>query len=156
MGSHPVLQCGLFIFIHRIGCHGNDRQMAHIRPGHGPDRSGCLIAIHDRHLHIHQDGIIVSLFHLLHHLHRIRAVWSRIHDETGLFQDFLRNLTVEFVILYEQNTLSVKISLQPCGLFLVLFNQSVCHEQYGLKIGHKKRFCTKRADSRFPGILLNI
>ena len=156
MRGHPVLQSRFLILIHGVGGHGNDGQVPDIRPGHRPDRPGRLVAVHNRHLYVHQDRVIVALLGCLHHLYRIRAVRGRLHDKPCLLQNLFRNLAVQFVILHKQDSLSAEISLEPCRFFLFLLNQAVCHKEYGLQIRHKERFCAERGNPGCLGLLLNI
>ena len=53
--ADPGVEHEALLFLEHAGAKGNHRQFRQFRPG--PDGPGRREAIHDRHLHVHQDGI---------------------------------------------------------------------------------------------------
>ena len=84
-----------------IGGHGDDGQL----PGAGQPAYGFGggVAIHDRHVAIHQDQVVGSEFCLLK---GNLAVFSRFHTEADAAQHFLGQFAIDFVVFDEQHALA--------------------------------------------------
>ena len=68
-GIHACCQALLFILFTGVGRHGNDGSMDAALPLFLPDGAGRLQAVQTRHLYIHQNEVIFTLFpHFNRHL----------------------------------------------------------------------------------------
>ena len=59
MGIHAAFESVFLVLIHRVGGHGNDGKALYVLSGEGADGSGSFIAVHHRHLYIHEDSVII-------------------------------------------------------------------------------------------------
>ena len=88
----------LAVVAHGIGAHGQDGQaVIDLLPA-----DGCcgLIAVHDRHLQIHQDQIIAAR---LQHGQRLLAVLGQVNPEAFLRQQLRSHLLIDLVVLNQEN-----------------------------------------------------
>ena len=103
MRVHARLQRLALILFKGVGGHRDNREIRFGRIGQCADAPRRFIAVHARHLHIHQHQFEVVGLRALDALHRFRAVTDRLHGEAGFFQNGLRDFAVQFVILHQQN-----------------------------------------------------
>ena len=94
---HTGLQTTLTIPGHGIGGHGDDREIGELREL--ANRLRGLDAVHDRHLHIHEHQIVLSLLYLLE---RDRPILGEVHQQAGAGQQLHRHLLVQLVVLDDQ------------------------------------------------------
>src|ERR1700757_5349618 len=87
------------VTIHGVGGHGDDGKRS--EAGNGTDGLGGGDAIHDRHLHVHQDQVVILFRNLLN---RYGTVFRLIDEEMRILEQAYSDLTVEFVVLNQQNT----------------------------------------------------
>ena len=80
-----------------MGSHGND--------GHGhsllTQQTGGSDAIHLRHLDIHHDKAVALL---ACHLHSLQAIFGYLDPDAGTLQTIQRNLAIDGIIFYQQDT----------------------------------------------------
>ena len=81
---HTSIYRFFLVFIKRIGSHGKDRDLCQCRVAQCADLPGGGIAIHDRHLHIHQHQIIAARRGGAYFFHRYGTVFSWIDPEAIL------------------------------------------------------------------------
>ena len=67
------------------------------------NRTGRLVAVHDRHLNIHQHGIEIACGHALEPLQRLLSVDRPLTGDALAGQKLLQNLRVDVVVLRHQN-----------------------------------------------------
>ncbi len=75
--SFPEFSARSFILCKCIRCHRNDRNASLLLIRKPPDRPRCLVAVHDRHLDIHQNQIIIIFPALLQHLQQATPSFAR-------------------------------------------------------------------------------
>ena len=97
---HPRFQDLLPFLHHGVRSHGDDRQR--LETGIAPDESGRLVAVHLRHLDIHQHQI-ETLAPFNHHPHRFAAVNRHLDQSTGPAEEAAGELPVDLVILHQQD-----------------------------------------------------
>ncbi len=100
-------------------CRRSVSSAAFARAGSGQcaDLPGGGVAVHHRHLHIHQHQIIAARRCRADLFHRHCTVFCRIDPEAVLAQNFLCDLAVQLVVLYQQD-----VSVLEVG---VLFRQKL-------------------------------
>ena len=124
MVIHTIFQGGFFILFHCVCCHCNDRDVFCILPREGTDGSGRFIAVHDGHLHIHENCIVIVRFGLANHCDCICTIRGTLYRETGFLQYGFGDFTVQLVVFHQKDTPSAEVSLCP-GTCLFLFDQVV-------------------------------
>ena len=91
---------GIFlIFLKCICRHCNDRDTCLLPIRQLPDRPCCFIAIHFRHLDIHEDHIIGIRRHFCYHVDTLNAIHHALCFQTGTLKDCLCNLRIQIIIL---------------------------------------------------------
>ena len=86
------------------------------------DSSGCLIAVHNRHLDIHKDKVEPALRRLDNLVHSLLAVFRSFNLHLRHTDDAAGNLSVQLVILdYQHTLLRIVASLQLCHIIPWLF-----------------------------------
>ncbi len=118
MGIHAgIHSCGN-IFGKCVGCHSDNRDVGCIRTIQGTDGAGGLTAIHDRHLHIHEDGIKLVKFRLPEEFHRFLTIPCFCNMYLLHGKDFLCNFHIDCIVLHQQDVSSVQrkaiLSGGPC------------------------------------------
>ena len=108
---HAAFQCVAAILVKGVGGHGNDRERCPGRVVQRADLPGGGIAVHDRHLHIHQHQIIAARRCGAYLFHRHSTVFSRIDKEAVLPQDLLCDLTVQLIVLYQQDLFALEVGV---------------------------------------------
>ena len=86
------------IAVHGVCGHGDDRKSG--EAGIEPNRFGGANAIHDRHLHIHEDDVVIVFGELLN---GGGTVFGDIDLEVCLFKETENNFTIEFIVFNEQD-----------------------------------------------------
>ncbi len=98
---HAFLQAALPFLGHRMGGHGDDRQAVVALVG--ADSDGRLVAVHDRHLHVHQHDIERGRVTFRDFLDRLAAVVDDFDLSIDLGQKFDGDLLVDLVVFGQQN-----------------------------------------------------
>ncbi len=106
---HAAFQGIAAVFIECVGSHGKDRDLCQCRIAQCADLPGGGVAVHHRHLHIHQHQIIAARCGSAYLFHRHGTVFRRIDPEAVLAQDLLRDLTVQLVVLYQQDVPALEV-----------------------------------------------
>src|SRR5574343_882044 len=95
---HTGFQAGLAVFVEGIGSHGQDRCCQAV--GQSADQAGGSQAIEYRHLHVHQDGVVVVG---ANQLGGGTAVVGDIDDQADVVEQFDGNLLVDRIVLGDQD-----------------------------------------------------
>ena len=111
MSVHADLFCHPHIFAEGVGGHGKDRDTGQPGVRQRADRFCRLVAVHDRHLDIHQYGIITARMRGSYFFHSFLAVRGCLHDESGIFQKHFRNFPIDIDIVHKQKPLLAEIKL---------------------------------------------
>jgi len=82
----------------RIGRHCDNRRV--LSPWQAPDRPAGLESVHDRHLYIHENDVVVGSFR---HCHRLRAIFSDVNGETAKAQQIDCQLLIDRVVLNQES-----------------------------------------------------
>ena len=96
---HAGGQAGGAVAGHGVGRHGNDGQLGQSQ--FGANFAGGAVAVHHRHLQVHQHGIKHGLG-VGHGFHAQLAVGGQHHLRAQRTQQFLRHLLVDQVVLHHQ------------------------------------------------------
>ena len=96
---HARRQTGVAIALHGIGGHGDDHHIALARR-QAADNAGGGQSVHARHLHVHEDQIVVAA---LDQGDRLAAIVGHVGAMAQLGQQPHRHLLVDGVVLGHQN-----------------------------------------------------
>ena len=109
--------CGALLLVagHGMRGHGDDGQVLEPRIPADDPRGG--VAVHHRHLDIHQHGIVAIG---LHRIQGFLPVAGQGHDHARTGKDFHRDLLVELVVFNEQNPGAFKALQQIRSLFFAV------------------------------------
>ena len=80
MPVHAGLQRVLAVLLEGIGCHCEYRDLRQLSVFQRPYDPCGLVAIHSRHLYVHQDDIVLPGDGVFYFLHRDNTVFSRVDD----------------------------------------------------------------------------
>ena len=83
---------------HGVGGHGDDGQG--LKPGVLAEAPGGLVAVHDRHLHVHEHRVESARDH---GIHRLLAVGGHGDRDPHGGQDLAGHLPVDVVVLHQQD-----------------------------------------------------
>ena len=108
MGIHACIHGILYILRKGIGRHGNDGDGPGIFPVQGPDGPGSLIAVHHRHLDVHQNGIKLSWLCLDKPLQGQLSVLQNLTERSLQLQQFRQYLRIDLIVLCNQEPASVQ------------------------------------------------
>src|SRR6266568_3611476 len=75
---HPRGETAFLVLLHGMGRHGDDGRVPAVRLFPLPDYAGSRETVQPRHLHVHEDGVIATLFP---HLDRLLAVLGKVYME---------------------------------------------------------------------------
>ncbi len=109
MAVHPGLHRIPAVFLKGIGRHGDNRNIRQPWIFQRPNRSGGLVAVHRRHLHIHQDDVVEVRRRPLDLLHSHIPIIRLLHHHSVAFQQLPGDFTVEGVVLHQQHALALQI-----------------------------------------------
>jgi hypothetical protein len=96
---HARCQRGVTITRHRTRRHRDDRQF--LQAQSPADGTGRFVAVHDRHLAIHQHAIEERI--VLQYFQRLLAIAGPHHFDAGTAQQVLRQFAIELVVLDQQD-----------------------------------------------------
>ena len=114
MVIHPCLHCDLAVFLKGVSRYGNNWYLRLSRVFQRANLSGRFISVHDRHLDIHQDDVIIPCRGVFYLIDSNQPVLSDINCHSGFFQDGNRNHLVHFVVFCQKHPFSCKIKLLFC------------------------------------------
>ena len=99
---HPGREALLPIPLHgmRRECHYDPRRSALLQALLFPDQAGGGVAVHDRHLAVHEDQVEAPL---AHEVHSLGAVVCYGHAAAGALQHRGRDVLVHIVVLHQQD-----------------------------------------------------
>ena len=86
-----------------VGGHGDDRHQAGVDAVQSPDFSRGFIAVHFRHLDVHENKIIIVFGRGREHVHPFQAVFRCVNRGPGAGQEFLHNHAVDFNVFHQQD-----------------------------------------------------
>lgn len=101
MRIHSGFQTVFYIFVISVGAHGNNGQTLIIYSIQCPDFRCSLIAIHNRHLDVHQYRVIMPLWVPADLLQADLPIFSPFDFNSVFGEDQGCNFRVYFVILYQ-------------------------------------------------------
>ena len=103
MVIHPGIQCRLFIFGEGVCRHGDDRDARLLGVIHPPYLLCRIVAVHHRHLDIHEHGGVMVLGAVPHGFDGQLAVEGLLDDGSRHFEDFAGDLDIQLVVLHKQD-----------------------------------------------------
>ena len=92
-----------------VGAHGNDRQPLRIFGAKAADLLRCLIAVHDRHLDIHQHRVVAARRRILDLVDGDLAVLGIVDLKAGFLEYRGRDHAVHLVVLGKQQPFAREI-----------------------------------------------
>ena len=106
VGVHAGLD-GVPHVIHKgVGGHGDDGDAPGLRVGSGADGPRCLVSVHHRHLHVHQDQVVPAGLGGLELLHGFLAVAGGVADSAQAGEDLDQNDPVHLDVVHDQDVLA--------------------------------------------------
>ena len=102
MIAHASGEAEFAIAVHGVGGHGDDGEVG--EAGIGADGFCGGDAIHNGHLHVHEDDVVVVFGDLLN---SSGAVFGEIDLDMGVFEEAGGDFAIEFVVLDEKNASAV-------------------------------------------------
>ena len=103
MPVHPRFKRRLPVLIKGVCRHCNDRNTRDLLIFKTSDPSCCFISVHDRHLDIHQNQIVLSGSGSFKPLYGDRSVICHIDGKSCLFKNLHRDLLIQLVILNQED-----------------------------------------------------
>lgn len=94
---------GLHILGKGVGGHGDNRHTLAVIARAAADGAGRVVAIHPRHLNVHEHHVVISVGAVSQTIHRLNAVPRAIDRQPAHFQQFCGNLGIELIVLYQQH-----------------------------------------------------
>ena len=115
---HAGFDTEVTVALHGIGRHGNDRNAGHIFPGRPvADLTGGFIAIHFRHLAVHQDQGIAFVCRAVQQTgDGLHAIGGKIDLITGAGEQLTCHHLVDLVIFHQQQALSALVAGLRAGV----------------------------------------
>ena len=98
MGIHSCLESCLSVFLERIGGHGNDRDARLGFIFQRADGVGGIIAIHARHLDIHQNTVVRVRIAILYPFNASLAISHTIDLDVISLQNLDGYLGIEVIV----------------------------------------------------------
>ena len=108
MTVHACINGVPLILLKCIRRHRHNRNRRLLLIGKAPDGLRRLIAVHMRHLHIHENQVIGTCRLRLHAAYALHAVLDALHHKSHAAKDIQRNLCVQIVILGQQDVLALE------------------------------------------------
>ena len=153
---HSRFHAFFLVAFHGVGRHSNNRNV--FNPAFFDQRAdilGRLIAVHHRHLDIHQDNIELAFFRLLHgHL----AVLGNTDFKTKIAQHLFRHDPVNAVILHKKNAPAIKQEDAILFVLMDLLRQPFSHNRKHVVFSHRLGQVIRHAGRKtfFPVTLHDI
>ena len=95
---HAHGEAALAIGLHRVGGHGDHRQVG--EAGVGPQQARGSLAVHHGHLHVHEHHVVAFA---LQGVERLLAMRSHVYRKTGIAQQLHGDELVQLVVLDQQH-----------------------------------------------------
>ena len=112
MGVEAGLHAALDVFVEGVGREGDDGDGTCVRAFHLPDGPGGFEAVHDRHAHVHQDGVVISGIVVAEHLHRDLAVPGMVDLHLAHGQDHDHDLGVDLHVLRQEDPAALEVGFR--------------------------------------------
>ena len=139
MRVHAGIQGGLFVLGKGVGRHGDNGDAAGVFPVKGTNGPGGIVAVHHRHLHVHQDRVKLAFFRASEALQGQKAVFRDLTGGPLQLQELREDLCVYLVVLggQEAHTVQSTARLRALGLCLLqlLYLDAKCRGKEGLGKG---------------------
>lgn len=116
---HACSQRGLFVLLEGVGGNGDNRQLCQTFIRQCADLLGRFVAVHNGHLDIHENQVIITGCGLLHHFHSDGAVIGLLGDDAGLLKDGDGDFAVQLVVLNDQQALALEVRLLGLRLQII-------------------------------------
>ena len=113
MAVHAGLQRRLTVLRKGVGRHGQNGDMGQLWVRQGADAPRGLIAVHPGYLHVHEDQVVVTRGGPADLFHGCGAVVRLLHQETGVAEDLAGDLTVQGVVLHQQDAAARSVAAVP-------------------------------------------
>ena len=110
MTVHACFISLLHIFFERVRRDSNDRDPSH-RSVQSPDRLRRFIAVHHRHLHVHQYGVVQVSVCFFKDVYRFAAVRRHIDSEALVLKQQLGYLAVDLHVFHQKEASSFRSAL---------------------------------------------
>ena len=113
MAVHAGLQRRLTVLRKGVGRHGQNGDMGQLGVRQGADAPRGLIAVHPGHLHVHKDQVVVTRGGPADLFHGCVAIVRLLHQKTGIAEDLAGDLTVQGVVLHQQDAAARSVEPLP-------------------------------------------
>ena len=117
MGVHASFEGILLIFLEGIGGHSYDGYICFYGVAERTDSAGGIVAIHARHLDIHEDESERAGWFVLYALQALLSVFDPGDMESVVFEQLGSDLRIEFVVFRQQQWTAIEL----IGLLLLYF-----------------------------------
>ena len=117
MGVHASFEGILLIFLEGIGGHSYDGYICFYGIAEFADSACGIVAIHARHLDIHEDESERAGWFVLYALQALLSVFDPGDMESVVFEQLGSDLRIEFVIFRQQQWASIEL----IGILLLYF-----------------------------------
>ena len=118
-----------------------------------------LVAVHIRHLYVHQYDVVVPGGRRIHLLHGLGPVAGDLHVEPGIVQQGLGDHLVHTVVFGQQNALPGEIRLRFRLTFSLRPGALEFHErlrQHAPQLGHEQRLGAEGVYAGLPRLFLYV
>ena len=155
MSVHAAADGGLPVLLEGIGGGSKDWYICRGGIVQGADFPGSGIAVHPRHLDIHQHHIIVPGLSGPQDFHCLTAISGHIHMEAGMLQICHCHLLVQLIILHQQDAATMEVSLR-LFLHLLLLDCMEAAGQHLPQLRQEDRLRTEGGNTGGNGLLLDF
>ena len=154
MGVHAGLQRVADVIHKGVGRHGDDGHRLSRWVLAGPDGPGCLVAVHDRHLDIHKDDVVLAGGGGFKFIHSLLAVLRGVADSPHGAEDLHQYHAVDFDIVYHHDMLLIH-HIRPIADAGPLLGAQ--HPLDGLfEVGHKEGLGQEVLNAHLQGLLFDV
>ena len=108
MSVHTGFPAGCNVFCGDVGRQSQDRNRRGICTRQLPDRVRGFKSIHNRHLNIHKDHIVIALGHLGKALQSLTAVRGTLYHGSEFSDEFHGNLLIQFIVFNQKDAASLE------------------------------------------------
>ena len=118
MPVHACRHSGSYILVEGVGRHGKNGDGVRVGVYRSANGSCRLIAIHDRHLHIHQNNVVLTGSRGRKKSYYLSSVFGTFDRGPCHFKKLLGDFTVEFIVFNQQYMLPRKVIMLMCSFRL--------------------------------------
>lgn len=119
MGIHAERDGLRLVFGESIGCHGDDGDLRKLRILQSANDGGRLIAVHIRHLDIHEDEIIPVRLSFLKHCQTLDAGSGALDKKPGILQELFCDFCIEIIVFRKKDAEALEYGIRQDGLFCI-------------------------------------